>query len=130
MNVKKRNGGEWTEARFVSFIKSILRAGSRRWPPKYATLAEACVGVKLNPRTNRLAKHYKCRACQRDYPAKDVEVNHITSVVPTSGFTSWDDVIERLFCEKEGLEVLCKPCHKLVTKQERLERKVHNEKRV
>ncbi len=127
---KVRNGGEWTEARYQSFIKSVLRAGSRKWPPKYRALSNACTGQKLNVRSGRLAKHYRCRNCTGEFPAKDVEVNHIVAVVPIEGFTSWDDVIERLFCEIEGLEVLCKPCHKSITKQENLERKVHNAKSI
>lgn len=70
-----------------------------------------------------MAKHYKCNTCLDEFPMKDVEVNHILPVVPTSGFDSWGGVIERMFCEKEHLEVLCKPCHKLTTQQENQERK-------
>ena len=32
---KLRNNGEWTEARFRSFIKGGLRSVSVRWPPRY-----------------------------------------------------------------------------------------------
>lgn len=120
--IKTRNNGEWTEARYRSFVKSALRSASQRWPPKYQSLNEACVGTKLNTKTGRMAKHYKCNQCKNDFPAKEVEVNHIVPVVPTSGFTTWDEVIERMFCEKNGLEVLCKPCHRIITKEENKER--------
>ncbi len=120
--IKTRNGGEWTEARYRSFVKSALRSASQRWPPKYQSLNEACIGTKLNVKTGRMAKHYKCNQCKNDFPAKEVEVNHIVPVVPTSGFTTWDEVIERMFCEKNGLEVVCKPCHKAITKEENKER--------
>lgn len=119
----KRNGGEWTEARFNSFIKSGLRGISQRWPPKYQKLSEACVGQKVNPRSGRLAKFYLCAKCRNEFVAKDVEVNHIEPVIPITGFDSWDDTINRLFCEKDKLEVLCKPCHKSLTQQENSERK-------
>lgn len=115
---KPRCNGEWTEARFNSFVKSALRGASQRWPPKYQTLQDAFVGIKTNPKTGRQAKHFHCRACGLDFPQKEVEVNHIVPVVPVEGFDSWDGVISRMFCEKDGLEVLCKPCHKAVTKQE------------
>jgi 5-methylcytosine-specific restriction endonuclease McrA len=72
-----------------------------------------------------LAKFYTCNKCKEDFPAKNVEVNHIIPVVPVNGFDSWDGVISRLFCEEDGLEVVCKPCHKLITKEENLERKVN-----
>ena len=121
--VKPHNGGEWTVARYNSFVKSALRSASQRWPPKYKTLNNACVGVKTNPKSGRLAKHYTCSCCKQDFPAKDVEVNHIIPVVPITGFDSWDGVISRMFCEADKLEVVCKPCHKGITKQENTERK-------
>jgi len=121
---KKRNGGEWTEARFKSFVTSALRAASRRWPPKYKALKEAFVGKQVNAKTGKLAMHYKCVACQKLYVASDVQVDHIKPVVdPKKGFVSWDDLINRIFCEIEKLQVLCKPCHKIKTDQEKAERK-------
>lgn len=119
-----RNDGQWTEARFTSFVKSALRSASQRWPPKYTTLSSACVGVRVNERTGRLAKHYKCSACQLAFPAKEVEVNHRIPVVLVTGFDSWTGVIERIFCDSKDLEVLCKPCHKVITQKENELRKM------
>jgi hypothetical protein len=121
--IKTRNNNEWTESRFHSFVKGGLRSISQRWPPKYQCLNEACVGVKLNQATGRMAKHYLCAVCRAECPLKAVEVNHIVPVVPVTGFDSWDGVIERLFCEKDGLEVVCKPCHKAISKVENEQRK-------
>lgn len=115
-----RNGGEWTEARFNSFVKSALRAASRRWPPKYQTLNESFVATKKNASSGRNAKHYKCAGCNGDFPAKEVQVDHIDPIVdPEKGFESWDLMIERMFCEKEGLQVMCLSCHKNKTNAER-----------
>ena len=111
---------EWSEGRIKSFIVSVLRAGARRWPPKYETLAEACIGQKINIKSGRLAKHYKCNACKKEFPAKDVEVDHISPVVHTTeGFLDWNEFIKRLYCGKENMQVLCKLCHKIKTKEER-----------
>lgn len=124
MTDKKRNGGEWTEARFKSFVTSALRAASRRWPPKYKALKEAFAGRKVNAKTGKLAMHYTCAACKKLYAATDVQVDHIKPVVdPKKGFVSWDVYINRMFCEIEDLQVMCKPCHKIKTDQEKLERK-------
>ena len=125
---KKYNGGQWTESRMHSFIKSALRSASVRWPPRYTTLNDAFVEVKTNEKTGRKAKHFECAACKGHFPQKDVQVNHKESVVPLTGFISWDDIIERMFCEKEGLEVLCKPCHKIETDKENQQRKELNDK--
>lgn len=125
MTVKERNGGEWTEARFKSFVTSALRAASRRWPPKYKALKEAFVGRKVNAKTGKLAMHYKCAECKQLFVAADVQVDHIKPVVdPKKGFVSWDDFINRIFCEIENLQVLCKADHKVKTDQEKLERKI------
>jgi hypothetical protein len=122
---ERYNGGQWTESRFHSFIKSALRRASVRWPPRYETLADAFVGSKINSKTGRMAKHYRCSKCGFEFPLKEVQVNHIEPVVPVEGFDDWDDVIYRMFCEKNGLEVLCVPCHKLVTQEENILRKKH-----
>jgi len=113
---------QWTEARRHSFIVSVLRAGTRRWPPKYQTLAEAKVGIKKNKKTGRMAQHFRCASCNHEFSATVVEVDHITPVVGNDGFTSWDDYIERMFVDKEGFQVLCKPCHKKKTLEEKGER--------
>lgn len=124
MTDKKRNGGEWTEARFKSFVTSALRAASRRWPPKYKALKEAFIGKQVNAKTGKMAMHYKCAECKKLYVAADVQVDHILPVVdPKKGFVSWDSFIDRIFCEIENLQVMCKPCHKIKTDQEKLERK-------
>lgn len=70
-----------------------------------------------------MAQHYRCACCKGDFSAKDVQVNHIETVVPLDGFTTWDEFISRLFCEQDKLNVLCKPCHALVTKEENSIRK-------
>lgn len=118
------NNGEWTPSRFHSFIKGSLRSASIKWPPKYKCLNDAFVGKKINSKSGRLAKHYKCASCKEEYPAKDVQVDHIIPVVdPNLGFTTWDDIIDRMFCEQEFLQVLCKSCHDNKTTVERQQAK-------
>lgn len=112
------NGGEWTQARFNSFIKSALRTASVRWPPRYQCLADAYRCTKVNEKTGRQAKHFECAICAKLFTQQDVEINHKDPVVPVSGFDSWDAVIDRMFCEGDALECLCKPCHKAMTKEE------------
>lgn len=114
------NNGKWTEGRFHSFVTSTLRSGSRRWPPKYETLNEAKTEKKKNPSSGRIAQFYRCNACKEEYVAKDVQVDHKKPVVdPERGHTTWDDYIERLFCEKKNLQVLCKGCHQVKTAKEK-----------
>jgi 5-methylcytosine-specific restriction endonuclease McrA len=84
-------------------------------------------GKKINESSGRLAEHFECNECHNLFPAKLVVVDHIESVVPLTGFVSWDDVIKRMYCSSEGLQVLCKECHKIKTKEENSQRKLHKE---
>lgn len=121
---KPYNGATWTSARFASFIKSALRAASRRWPQKHEALKKACVGKRLNKATGKDIFHYKCAACANLFKAADVQVDHIDPVVSVErGFEGWDVYIERMFCEADGYQVLCKPCHSIKTANERKARK-------
>ena len=115
-----RNGGQWTEARFNSFVKSALRSASRKWPPKYKCLQDAFIGSQINLKSGRMAKHYQCAKCLGAFPSKDVQVDHIHSIIdPTEGFTSWDSVVDKMFCESDNLQCLCIPCHKIKTQEEK-----------
>ena len=91
----------------------------RRWPPKYEALAAAKTEKKINHKSKRLAQHYQCALCKEEFTQKDVQVDHKKPVVPKTGFTTWDTYIKRLFCDVKNLQVLCKPCHKIKTKEER-----------
>jgi hypothetical protein len=87
-------------------------------------LKAAFVGRTINKETGKLAQHYKCADCKGNFPAASVVVDHIDPVVDTmTGFVDWDTYIERMYCEADGLQVLCKPCHKEKTALERKERK-------
>jgi len=124
-----RNGGQWTESRFHSFVKGGLRAISNRWPPKFAVKKAAwvsrgiymCAGYKIDshdvPATLPPPPGHKKRI-------NNSVVDHILPVVdPKKGFISWDHLINRLFVEQEGLQLLCADCHARKTADERQIRK-------
>lgn len=131
---KPYNAGQWTVARYNSFIKGALRAAGQRWPPKFAVRKKAqrdrgiylCAGYEKRahrvPVTNLVGGQYGKRV-------NNVFVDHIDPIIdPVEGFTTWDNVIERMFVEEAGLQVLCAECHKKKTTQERNLRKQSNAK--
>lgn len=98
-----------------------------KWPPISECLKNARIRRGI----------YLCNGCKQEVTAsikidgkriKNVHVDHINPVVdPELGWTSWDDVIERMFIEPEGLQVLCYECHTVKTNKERA---LHKERRI
>lgn len=117
MKSKPRCSGNWTEARFNSFIKSALRGATRRWFPITTVRKKSrvergryrCVGYErrshIVPATLPPKKGNKRRI-------KNVLVDHIEPIIdPEKGFESWDVTIKRMFVEEDELQVLCHACH-------------------
>lgn len=122
-STKDTKGSSWTEGRLNTFLRSLIRSGFRKYPPKYEVLKEALWGKKLNSKTGRQCYHYTCASCKKQYPSSEVNVDHLQPVVdPQKGFENWDTYIKRMFCAKENLQVLCTTCHDAKTDDERKQR--------
>lgn len=110
---RTRNGGTWTEARYFSFIRSALRSAFQKWGPKHEAKKLAKRGYN----------QYECAHCGEIYGNKDTEVDHIE---PAGSLKAYEDLpafVERMFCEVDGFQVLCKACHQVKTNAERKARK-------
>lgn len=119
---------EWSDARWRSWVVSLLRRGTMKFPPRNEALRAAKTGKKINEKTGRMAQHYQCAGCLQEFPAKGVVADHISPVIePEVGFIDWNTYIVRMFCSVENLQVLCNngenSCHHKKTKQEREWRK-------
>ena len=125
---KTRNGGSWTEAKYNGFIKNNLRKASMKWPPVSKALADARVRRGI----------YICNNCKEEVPAsikkdgkrlKNAIVDHIEPIIdPALGFETWDKCIERMFCEADNLQVLCRECHEEKSNEEKAVAKARREK--
>lgn len=119
----------WSDSKFKGWIISLLRRGTMRYPPRNDALREAKTEKRINVATGRLAQHYKCAGCGGEFSLKNVCVDHIEPVIkPGQGFVSWDVYIERMFCTKENLQVLCSKCHDVKTAMEKEEKKNENKR--
>ena len=91
---KPHNNGQWTEARFKSFIISALRSATTRWGPKQQCIKNARVSRGL----------YKCECCGAIGPPtlpppegktrriKNIVADHVEPVVDVQkGFVDWDE---------------------------------------
>ena len=114
---KPRCNGTMTESAFWSFIRSALRQKSRWWKP--ISTAKANARRPYKGPLKRQKYEYQCNHCKKWFPEKHVNVDHI---VPAGTLTCAADLpgfVERLFCEVEGLQVLCSDCHDIKTQQEK-----------
>lgn len=84
-----------------TFVRGILRRGSFHWKARNEAMVDA--------RVER--GKYLCKMCGELFGPKQVILDHIEPVIdPKKGFTNWDDFINRLYCPKEGFQVLCHAC--------------------
>jgi len=108
---------EWSTARFFSFVRSALRQAWSRYPPKYKVLENASRPY-VGP-DKRQKKEYKCAICNNWHKRTNVEVDHIIPAGQLRTFADLPGFVERLFTSVEMLRVLCKPCHLVVTAEEK-----------
>jgi formylmethanofuran dehydrogenase subunit E len=105
---KKRVKKAW------SWEKYIFAAARKTWrwaPARKEILKEAKFG-----------EFYRCNVCRKYVDS--VAVDHINPVVdPATGFTTWDNYFERLYCSKDNLQAICDKCHFCKSSLEAAERR-------
>lgn len=105
-----------------NMIKGYARRLSSSWPPRVACKEAAKVAPAL----------HKCAKCgslnyegdsQKNYEKyveqfpndvvnfDGIEVDHIKPVIELTGWTTWDDYFDGLFCDQENFRCLCNTCH-------------------
>lgn len=90
-------------------VKGALRSLSYKTPMRSMAMKRAKIE----------RGRYKCEECGTIGGPKTMAVDHLDPIIPITGFKSWDDTIDRLFCTTDKLQVICKdPCHKAKTKAE------------
>lgn len=107
---RTRNSGLWTESQFWQSIRSTLRRKSMiSWKPISDVRNAARIPYTG---TNRRQKYsYICSECNIPHSGKEISVHHIEECGSLSCAADLPGFVERLFCEKEGLRVLCDKCH-------------------
>jgi len=119
---RTRMGNTKTEAEYWAFIRGILRRGATRYAVKFQVKRAA--RRQSMSANKRLKYEYVCAECNEWFPDKETQVDHL---VPCGSLKVYEDLpgfVERLFCEAEDMQVLCKPCHQIKTNAERAARKI------
>lgn len=106
---KTRNSGTLSESAFWSMIRASLRNKSRFWKPIMEVKNAQKVTYKGVNKRRKFS--YICQECNNEVDGKSCAVHHI---VECGSLKSGDDLkgfVERLFCEEDGLILLCDKCH-------------------
>lgn len=118
-------GNPWqTEAKFITWIRGVLRKGWSRYPLKINFKNSVRYPVKnTNPRSMKrfpMSWMIDCEICKKAFQQNDVEVDHIGDA---GSFKTIDDILSyatHLFMlTPDKMRCLCKPCHKIVSHSQR-----------
>lgn len=85
----------------------------------------------FDPNRPRVTKWVFCDICGLIFPKYLAQVDHIVPLIEldkTLESYTWDQIIERLWCEVNNLSVLDKACHKAKSKEENKQRREFRKK--
>jgi len=141
MAVKKKKKPKYNQN---SQIRSAIRRAFSRSPVvkevKDSVRTEHDQYNKDGSLAKKKAVRFECAVCHKLFKGTDCAVDHIDPVIPIDQeFKGWDVFVERLWCDKSNLQVLCSyklkhidkhnnelSCHHKKTQQERKDREEHN----
>lgn len=106
---RTRNSGTMTESMFWNWIRQLLRRKSMYWRPISNVRNKARVPYK-GPNKRRKWS-YKCSNCNKLFDGKSVSVHHIDECGTLTCAADLPSFVEKLFCEEDGLVLLCNKCH-------------------
>lgn len=106
---KLRNSGTMTEGSFWGMIRHTLRKRSIFWLPITQTRNDARIPYKGPDKRRKFS--FICEECKKEFAGKDVHVHHIEPCGTLMCPGDLPGFVERLFCEKPGLMLICKKCH-------------------
>lgn len=125
MSVKERN-----------LLKGAVRRVFSRSDVRKMAISLAQVN-HTDPNRKRVKKWGVCAECNSIVPLYLMAVDHKTPIIPVESaleYMTWDDVIDRAWCDPNNLQALCEVCHTRKTKEEnksrrqfKKERKLRNE---
>lgn len=106
-------GGRWTAARYRQFVVSALRRAWMKYPVKQDVLAES--RRPAQGRSKQTKWEYRCASCGGWFLGSEVQVDHIRECKSDD----MNEFVATLFCEADNLQVVCKGCHQIKTREAR-----------
>lgn len=109
-----------------NLIKGALRRVFSRSDLRRNVIQNSIVTGYSDPDRKAVKFWVKCETCKKMEAKSNVQVDHknpVISVNETLDDLSWDQLIDRLWCDIDNLAIICKPCHKEKSKLENKERR-------
>lgn len=78
-----------------------------------------------DPNRPRVKKWSRCELCKELTPTYLIAADHILPLIPLNSSLnemSWDELVDRLWCDASNLQAVCVTCHKAKSKQEMKQR--------
>ncbi len=107
-----------------NLIKGAIRRVFSRSELRQSVLEAARID-HFDPERPRVTKWCRCSECKQPVARYQAEVDHTDPIVPVNKsleMMTWDEIINRIFCNKNNLRLVCKLCHTVKTKAETKER--------
>lgn len=85
-----------------------------------------------DPDRPRVTKWNRCETCGQPTASYQIQVDHKVPLVPLDSaleLMTWDEVVDRCWCDENNLQGICVSCHNVKTKQEAAARRVYRKKR-
>lgn len=112
----------------AGLIKGSLRRVFGRSELRRSIIDKAIVKGYKDPKRKAVKFWVKCEECGKMEAKSNVQIDHKIPLVPIDKSLedmTWDEVINRLWCAEENLQILCLPCHKQKTAIEQKERRAY-----
>lgn len=113
---------EFLDKRTLAIVISAVRKSFCRHSPEYAKALSKVVDYS-GPRGGR---RWYCEKCGLKLAHTETFVDHIEPIIPLNQSVinlTFKELYERCWTTSDNLQVLCKPCHMIKSKQENKERR-------
>lgn len=118
---KTKNAGTMTDSQFFNWLRQKLRRISITWKPINECRKKAKVSYTGNNKRRKVS--YICNSCKGEFSSTETSVDHIEPIGSLKSFEDLPQFVEKLFCEEQFLQVLCKTCHDKKTQLDNIKTK-------
>lgn len=87
----------------------------------------------VNSERPRVKTWYQCAGCKGAFAGHETNIDHVLPIIAVDSSLeemTWDEVVDRIWCDPSQLQLFCLTCHKVKSKIEnKLRRQYKKEKK-